>query len=119
MKVKLLVLLMVVAGTARADGPSWVFPKNPDQRASIGFDFSRSYEDGYGAPYTTRTNALGTFTDKTHYSLGATAYTFDLRVPVHDRVTLSVHGGPGNQEYDGQRISGYSVGAGARFYLGS
>lgn len=94
------------------------FPGNPDRFPSVGLDYTQSQIDVTGP--------LESFYDSTD---GSTAYmqlrstvisqvaVIDMRVPVSNNVTFTVHGGPLRNSSFGESHTGYSLGGGFRIYI--
>jgi hypothetical protein len=92
--------------------------ENPDKRASIGMDLTQSavgVTTGLQSFYDSSDNTT-TYTHE-HSTLNLTQVIFDLRAPVSNDVTFTVHGGPQRAQMFGASDNGYSIGAGLRVYL--
>lgn len=110
----LLALLAVTAAPLYAGDTS----KNPDRYVSLGMDFTYGrLPDGYpGLVEYDPAGGQNIILRETH-AIQEQQIVGDLRAPVNNWLTLSMHGGPWSQMAFNGKSNGYTVGAGFRVYL--
>jgi len=113
MKTLIAIAALFAATTLYADTT-----KNPDRYFSIGLDYNVEHMNGANPAMLTYqfngTTLPATF-DKTQYD--EKTFTMDARMPLTNAITLTAHGGPITQQAYNTTSTGYSLGAGVRFYF--